>query len=61
MVVAMVEARNDIRYEPASRANRCAGDALSSRSVHLRGGMTQLPYIVLEGHQPQVLRGQHRE
>jgi hypothetical protein len=31
MVEAIVEARNDIRYEPASRANTAANDALSSR------------------------------
>jgi hypothetical protein len=30
MVEAMVEARNDIRHEPASRANAAANDALSS-------------------------------
>jgi hypothetical protein len=32
----MVEARNDIRYEPASRANAAANDALSSAWAEVR-------------------------
>jgi hypothetical protein len=48
---------------------RFAGEPGGAEWLHWRrhntgrsgGGMAQLPYIVLEGHQPQVLRGQHRE